>query len=194
MRWKKYVDSLPLGIDSYPTYTAKAAITRMVYDAYGKPELDPELPEVLRQLALHPPPVSNFIPEAHMRALLFAIADAKGVDDETFVRDSLSNLRAMFGTPMWKALFWLISPERVFKNAASRWAAFHRGIAFDVVSIGPGRAEAITRAPPFLDPLIIARTNVMGLQAALEAAGGKDVTCSCTQVENGVTQISARWK
>ena len=193
MRWHRYLDQLPHGVHSFPDYTAKAAMPRMIYDAYGKCALDPALPEQVLELAANPPPVSVYIPEVHMRLLLLGIQDSLGLDDERFVQDALVISRKFLSSVLWKTLFWLVTPERVFKNAESRWGAFHRGITMEVPFIGKNAATAIMRAPAALDTVTMARCNVMAIQAALEAAGGKDVRMICSIVSEGVTELSARW-
>lgn len=191
----RYLDALPRGVDSYPDCTVKASVVRNAIEAHP---LGPEVPLVpaLRALVDHPPPVSVWIPEVHLNAVSLAILDVhfSGTMLEAY-RDAIyeQNCR-LFGTALYRALFFVLSPERLFNGLQKRWGSFRRGTEARLVQRSQGAAEVRVDVPAHLTPEPSAQAMAQALRAGLDCAGAKR-----TRVEGAVltpTEVAyrARWE
>jgi Protein of unknown function (DUF2378) len=170
-----YLATLPGGIDAYPHCQAKASVARDAMQRPLPPSLD--LPAPLRALVDQPPPVTAWIPEVHQNALMLAILDTHfdETDVDGFYAWILDRNRRLFSGPLYRALFFVISPERLLGGFQRRWSTFRRGTELAVEQRGKGRARARITTPPHLHSKLSARGIGFGFQAALERAGGGDV-------------------
>ena len=172
----RYLDSLPAGIRSYPDCLVKAAVLRN--EADPKP-LGPEvpLPPEVRALVDHPPPVTVWVPEVHYTVSVLATREVHfpGADTGAFAAWMHERNVRLLRTPLYRALFFVLSPERLLAGVAQRWSMFRRGTELRLASSGEGRAELVLRTPPHLYPPIQAVAAAAAFAAALEAVGARRV-------------------
>lgn len=169
-----YLSRLPRGADSYPECMVKASL---IHNAMASRPIGPEvsLPSSVRKLLEHLPPVSMWVPEVHFNILMLATLDVHfGTRDLNGYRDwvYIQN-RKLFQTPLYRAVFLVISPERLLYGMEKRWESFRKGSLLRVVVQGPREVELHLTAPPCL----YASVHVIGmseaLRAGIDAAGGK---------------------
>jgi uncharacterized protein (TIGR02265 family) len=174
----EYLAALPRGLGAYPACQQKAGILRTFMTAEMRQCIEAAVPPELRELLVHPPPVTAWIPEVQATALYLAGRDAMG-SDEAYVDMAYGLNRDLLSGAMYRVLFAFVSPTRVLMGAASRWGQIHRGTDLRAVTVT--RAEAVLRltGPPNLIPHVMALAYGTAFRAALELAGGKNVVVSC---------------
>lgn len=194
-----YLERLPNGLDSYPQCQIKGAIVAAILGDMALPRpLGPEdVPGPVLDLVLHPPSVSTWLPEAHYGALVAAINDLRfggSGGGEAFDQWVLAGNRALLSSALYKVLFLVVTPERVFNGAAQRWSAFHRGSDLSVVKREAHAALLRLTYPPRLFADRTVRAFGLGLQAAGEAAGCKDVQIRPVVESDTTSTYDIQWK
>jgi len=174
---QRYLASLPRGVESYPEAQVKASVYRDGLDSFDLAREVEGLPEPVAELILDPLPVTAWVPEVHSLSVLLALRDRlfepgpEGLDRyEHWVFER--NLR-LLRRPLYRALFLLISPERLLSGVERRWSAFRRGTSARVVASGPGFAEIVISHPPKLYDQTVHRGLAGALRAAAAAAGAR---------------------
>jgi hypothetical protein len=175
-RTELYLASLPSGLDSYPDYLVKAAPYRHYLASLDFGAEARSLPDPLRRLVETPLPMSSWMPEVHAAAFMTAVRDLLFSDDESVYTSVLRSNRALFSGPLYKALFFFLTPEKMFQHAQSRWASMHRGIKLTTEACSASGATFRVDFPPHLIESLVARCLQTGFLVAVEAAGGKDVS------------------
>jgi hypothetical protein len=170
-----YLNRLPAGIASYPECSVKASVFR---NGITSKPLGPEiaLPSEVRALVDHPPVVSAWVPEVHFNVLALAIRDTHfdAGDLDGYLAWVLDQNRRLLGTPLYRAAFLLISPERLLTGVGRRWATFRRGTELRIHQQARNEAEVRLLTPPFLQPLLVIQAMTMAFRAALERSGARD--------------------
>jgi uncharacterized protein (TIGR02265 family) len=189
-----YLAELPRGIDSYPQYLHKASIYRQTFSPSLSKALAPLLPLELGRLLLEPLPISAWLPEVHVNALFVAAHDALVPNEREFIERSLATARKLFNGPAYRVLLVMASPEDFVHRAQSRWVALHRGLELNAKMATDNSAVLRIGFPMHLLPRIAALTYIGGFQAALEAAGAKDVRCSLTSLGLEEALYEATWE
>ncbi len=169
-----YLSRLPLGADSYPECMVKASL---IHNAMASRPLgdDVPLPTAVRTLLAHLPPVSMWVPEVYFNILMLAILDVHfGTRDLIGYRDWVyTQNRKLFQTPLYRAVFLVVSPDRLLYGMEKRWESFRKGSMLRTRQQGPREVELHLTAPPSL----YASVHVIGmseaLRAGIDAAGGK---------------------
>lgn len=196
---ERYLSELPDGFRSHPGALAKATVVLpwregAVGDALHRCR---ELPAALRALVVEPPPVSGWIPEVELAALILAafdahFAEAGGADAlQGYIR---ATNRAVFKGPLYAILFAVASPERLLVGAAQRWSAFHRGSRLDVVRREQGHAVLDLAHPPGIFSEHSLRGHGTSFALAAELAGGREVRASHESLSPGVTRYTLSWR
>lgn len=167
----RYVDGLPAGLASYPEAQAKGSVIRTLVSTTPV-HLDPhELPAELAGFIEEPPLPTAWVSEVQLNALGLAYQDVMSPSvHETWVWE---RNRKILTNPLYKILFWMISPERLFVGLPHRWSAFRRGTELALVDQSVGRARLRLTFPKNLhDKSTLANVCVAGRVVA-EAAGAK---------------------
>lgn len=196
-----YLRSLPAGIASYPEAQAKAAVLR---DWLARSRLAVRLapgqvPDEVEALAREPPPASLWIPEVHLVALKeadFELTFAGAGEGAMAACEQwmLEVYRHLLSSPLYKILFLVVSPERALVGGERRWSAFHRGSELRVLESRTGHARLEVSSPPGLFSELGLRAHGCALQAAGEAAGGRDFAWTLKRVEPGRAHYELTWK
>lgn len=153
-RLDDYLRSLPDGLDSFPQYRANASMVRLALEHRAlSPAVIEALPEPLRQLAIHPPLASTWVPEVHYCGFSLAIADAEDMWSKAFGEFWYAVSKSLTTSPLYAGLLAYLSPRILLRSSALRWSAFHRGIGLTTRSRGSELLLTLT-FPPTLPPLL----------------------------------------
>lgn len=189
----RYIAGLPGGLDAYPAAQAKGSLVRSVLGGRPVAELLPRLPPALRSLAAEPPIGSDWVPEAHLGALIHAIAEHRGytrADVLAWLR--VQNL-ALFTSPVYRVLMLVASPEALLRHAGRRWGNWHRGSTLGFEGFADEGA-CVTLAFPvgLFDGLLVAAYGAV-FGAALEVAHAKHPVVGVDASGPGFARYVARW-
>jgi len=187
-----YLARLPHGLDSHSECKAKASIYRAAMGDLDVTGATTPLPEALVQLLQQPAPPGSWIPEAYNNALHLALADLHFADDDEFVDRAYAANQDLFRSPMYRAMMLLANPERVLNGARKRWEAFHLGTEF-ALEVAGNTAQVVLRYPDDVHDLLMLECIAMAFRAAIEAARGKNVDVSLTQVSPARAEFAGRW-
>ena len=188
-----YVAGLPQGLDSYPAFEQKASIFRVFLTGVPIAAVTDRLPAQLATLVASPPPVNSWMSEVHANAVFTAVRSECYPDDDAFVRAAYRNNAQLLASPLYSILFKLVSPERVARGAAARWAQLHRGMTLAAIAVSQGSATLRLRTPPGLVTPLIARCYATAFRAALEAASGRDVNVEVSSDAAEGFRFQASW-
>jgi hypothetical protein len=190
MRWQAYVDSLPAGLASHPQCEQKASILREAVTGIDVDALARALPDELAALVRVPPPVSNWVSEVKATAILLASVTACfGASEERFLDHvRMGNVR-MLSSPLYRALFLVVSPARVLRGMSARWSALHRGTSFVAVE---DRTFRLT-FPERLMPPQVCRMRCVSMEVALALASATEPHVELVEVSDTHATFVARW-
>jgi hypothetical protein len=195
-RLERYLARLPDGVDSYPDVVVKAStFTAALADkplqlGRGK------LPAPIEKLITTPPLVSAWIPEVHMVSIFKLIGDqhfeGRG-GTPAFLDWVYAQNQKLLGGKLYKALFWFLSPEQVFRGVEQRWGAFRRGSSLLITERSSQHALFEFRYPRYLldDEGLLAIGTA--LRVAAEAAGAKSTTIQIVDVAPTVGHVRLHW-
>lgn len=187
---RRYLLRLPRGLASYPECQAKGSVLRQAVDS-APVRLDlAALPPELSTLAAAPPLPTEWISEVHLNGIMLAYQDS--VTPETWERWTYDRNRALFRKSLYRILFAVISPERLFAGLTQRWAAFRRGSELRVVSLGDRVARIEATYPPHLHDELTMGAATIAMRAAGDAAGGQTKT-RLVDVEPSRCMIEITW-
>jgi hypothetical protein len=191
-----YLDRLPHRADSYPETLVKGTVVRSALeDPKYRPRHD-GLPDVVQKLVLDPPLPGSWVPEVHFQALMASIYDthfatAGGI--EALEAWTCERNRVIFRSTLYRVLFLVVSPERVFAGAGKRWSIFHRGSEVDVLDVGQRRASVRLTYPAGIMLDVCVHSYGGAFRAALAAAHAKLGTITCEIESETSTRYEARW-
>lgn len=189
----EYFELLPLGLDSHPDCVVKASVYRNALESRPLNEVVTELPDALVQLVREPPPVSVWVPEAHANAIMIAIRDrhfeAGPAGLDAFQEWAHERNQRLLTRPLYRALFLLLSPERLLSGLERRWSAFRRGTSLHVLEAGRGHAAVSLRYPTNLYDEVALAGLTGAFRAAAEAAGAHAIKVELAER----TPRQARW-
>lgn len=168
---QSYLDALPRAEDSYPECSVKASLVRNAVADKPIPSHF-ALPPVVRALVDAPPPVSVWVSEVHFNVVMYAIREHHfGGDRDAFLSWVYAQNRKLFDTTLYRAIFFVVSPERLLVNMEKRWGSFRTGTELRHRSLAPKHLELIVRAPANLYTLEVADGMSVAVRAAIDAAG-----------------------
>lgn len=184
-----YLDLLPSGLDSYSQCLVKASLLHSLKSDLPIDTLVPLLPQPLQEIVMRPPPVSSCIAEVYFRALLRASYDSFFQDRRKYVEWGYEAQRRVLSSPLYRPLFMMMSPERGFRLASSRWENFHKGVSLQVqVEHHSGRMRF--DFPTHMLTLFDLEVTMCGIRVALELIGARDVFVS--ELAEGPSSLSGR--
>jgi hypothetical protein len=187
-----YLARLPEGIRSYPDAKIRGGLVQSIITAHTLSARG-ALPDVVCDWIDSPPVTSEWVPQMMARVLLRAYFDAVFRTREAYLRWAYEAQKKTLSGPLYRVLFLGISPERLARMAASRYAHFHTGLTMTVTGHGPGRADAVLTYPPLLCDGFDHQATVEGLRAGLELAGATNVRGGATSSDDGSARVELRW-
>lgn len=190
---ERYLAGLPGGLDAHPAAQAKGALVRSALDGERVEELLPLLPPPLRRLAAEPPVASEWVPEAHLGALVHAIADRRALRGAEFRSWARARHRAMFERPAYEVLMAVASPAALVRFADRRWANWHRGTALAVEGFADDGVRIALSFPAGLYDDLLLASCAEAFAAALELAHAPAPAVALEAGERGRVRFLARW-
>ena len=193
-----YLENLPRGVASYPHSQVKGAIVSAALAGAGLngPLTDDQVPACVAELTRQPPSVNIWVPEVHYGAMIGAIYDLRFRDRgglDAFQAWVLEGNRALLRSPLYRVLFLVVSPERVFIGADQRWARFHRGSLLSVLKRASRTVTLRLTYPEHLFAEHAVRGFAMAFRAAGEAAGAKHQQIRHEIESPGATRYELEW-
>lgn len=168
-RAQQYLDGLPNGLDSHPTFVQKASVFRQFLELAAGVDVS-GLPRALAVLAREPPPVTAWITEVRATATYLAITDLQGWSDQQLLTRALTLNRALVSGPLYRILMTVVSSTMLVRGAPDRWAALHRGIGLTSHLDSETSATMTLAFPKGLVPPVIARCYATAIQAVFEVS------------------------
>lgn len=165
------------GLGALPACQAKASVLRGLLGEFRLDTVpDGALPTELLTFARQPPPMNVWVSEVLSEAGFCAAYDFAFTSPLEATRANVQTNLRLFQLPMYRALMVVMTPSMLLRAASMRWSAFHRGSTLTLREGEAHSALAVLEFPPHLfipeNPM-----DVRGaLEAALIAAGGKDVS------------------
>jgi hypothetical protein len=145
-------------------------------------------------LALTPPDMGAWVPEAQYGALLAAIHDRWFPGDlPRFEATMLEKARGLLSGSRYRVLFAGGSKTNPFEHAAERWALFHRGSALSVTASSQGSVAVRIDGPPHLLSDMPRVDVVAGLVAAAEACVETPVRIEREEATPGSATYALSW-
>ncbi|MEZ4222006.1 MAG: DUF2378 family protein [Polyangiaceae bacterium] len=195
---ERYLEQLPLGVDSHPACQLKASVYRSAVESRSLDGVLDALPFDIRELVTSPPPVSTWVREVHANSLMIAVRDvhfqvgAAGLDD--YSEWTRQRNVVLMTRPLYRALFRFLSPDRLLRGLEGRWHAFRRGTTADAHRRGPGHVEFELHYPSHLYDEVVLAGLRGALVAALEAAGGEDAQVELLGFQEQEARYAIRWR
>jgi hypothetical protein len=145
-----------------------------------------------------PPPTSLWIPEVHLKAAMLALKDAHfpGPAGRMAFRQWTFDLAArLFRAPLYRVMFFVLSPSRLIRGYEARWHTFHRG-GVEARVLGATERSLCMRVT--YPPHLYCEYGLMGLStsiaAALDAAGGRSVRVEAAPISSAEAELDCRWE
>ena len=161
-------------------------------------ELRGSLPPLLRDCFENPPVATSWIAEVHVHVLLHAVFDrffaGPSGGEAPFLRWVLESNRALFRTTLYRVLFFVVSPERLFIGVDKRWGTFRRGSTLETIIVAPGHARLRIRHPAGLYSDLIAKVRATSFRAAAECAGATNMQVVIENRTPVETEFSLLWR
>jgi hypothetical protein len=169
-RLERYIARLPVGVDSYPDVVVKASTFTAALADKPIPTGRGKIPPAIEKLILTPPLVSAWVPEVHMVSIFKLIGDyhfeGRG-GTPAFLEWVYEQNRKLLGGKLYRALFYFLTAEHVFRGVEQRWSAFRRGSTLSVVSRSNQHALLEFRYPRYM----LDEEGLLAVGTALRAAG-----------------------
>ena len=189
--WRRYVDALPDGINSHPECLVKGSVLRSVKDSVPQHIDIDALPEPIAQLLRHPPLPTAWISEVYFHVVMLAYQE--GIPAQEFEGWVFDRNRKLLRTSLYRVLFLVVSPERLFVGMASRWSAFRRGTELSLLERSGTKARLALSFPRRLHDVITLRNMGIALRAAADAAGATNPTVRVIHVTEVSAEIVIEW-
>lgn len=191
-----YVARLPQGLASHKHCEVKGSVVREVAASF-EPSVIATLPETLRALVTHPPPVSGWVSEVPLNALIL-------VQHELLTKQTGSALamidrafdatRALLTTPLYKILFMVMSPERLLSGIDKRWGALRRGTYVEAVEHRVKLARIRVHFPANHYNQTLLAIRAASVRAALVCAGGRQARVDVEPSSAEAIDYVCRWE
>jgi hypothetical protein len=193
-----YLDKLPTGVASYPGAQVKGAVVRnLVFGCDAATRIRPgDMPDEADSMLRDLPSAGEWVGTVHFVALLAGIYDACFKEKgrmEAFENWTLAHNRKLLSGPLYRVLFVVASPERVFVGAERRWETFYKQSNLRVGAVGPKAATLTLTYAPHIFPEYVLRGHGTGLRAAGEAAGLQKLRVDLSSETAGKTLYSLAW-
>lgn len=195
-RLERYLASLPEGVHSYPDVVVKASTFTAAFADKPVPIKPGQVPAPIEKLIRNPPFVSAWVPEVQMISIFKMIGDyhfeGRGGTAAFLDWVYVQNQR-LLGGKLYKALFWFLTPEQVFRGVEQRWGAFRRGTSLTIVERSERYAVFEFRYPRYMlddEGLLAVGT---ALRVAGEAAGAKSTNIELLTATPTSGHIRLHW-
>ncbi|HET9594834.1 MAG TPA: DUF2378 family protein [Anaeromyxobacteraceae bacterium] len=190
-RLAAYLGGLPHGLASYPGCQMRGTPVARYVDDPSVRAAAAGAPGVV--LSILTPPHAMWVPEVRCAAAILAVGDALRLSDRALADRMVEHNRALFRNVVYRALMAFLSPAALLARAPSRWDAFHRGTALEVVELADRTALGRLTFPPGLISGALVPSYGAALQAALEHCRAEGATLAAETVTPTSVTYRARW-
>lgn len=190
-RTSHYLAQLPEGLASYPQCLAKGSVLRGIVETAPIALAPNDLPPELRALLAEPPLPTDWMSEVSLLVLGHAYRDrltSKAWEDWTYERN-----RTLAGKSLYRVLFHVVSPERLFAGFPQRWPAFRRGSEMRVLEISDRRALLQLLSPPHLHDDHSMATMAAVLRALGDTAGARNMAARVASLTDVEARLELTW-
>ncbi len=192
-RLDDYLARLPAGLGGFPAATTKGSLVRGALEGQPLAKVAAALPGPLAARVSELPMGSEWVPAAHLVAIVHAICDVRGFGPAEVGEWARAWSRDVFEGPSYRILMAAPSPASALRSAGLRWGAFHRGSELSMEGIADDGVRLALRFPPRLfDPpflAVLAQSFVAALE--MSRAPGAEVTVESSG--DGFARFLARW-
>jgi hypothetical protein len=192
-RTEAYLSALPGGLSAHPECQAKGVLVRNLAAEEAYAAAAAALPDPYRRMIEDPPMGSEWVPEVHYQALLYAVADATGQDDDALLAGVRPRDRRMFETPAYRILMATPSPAALLRGADVRWANWHRGSTLDVEGIADDGVRLAIRFPRALFDGLQLRVIAESFLAALDLTGAASPSAEIREAGPALVRYRVKW-
>jgi hypothetical protein len=171
-----YVARLPQGLASHRHCEVKGSVVREIAASIDA-SVAAALPEPLRALVTQPPPVSAWVSEVPVNALILVqheLLKQRTGDPSAMIDRAFDSTRALLSTPLYKILFLVMSPERLLSGIDKRWGALRRGTYVEALEHTAKLARICVHFPQNHYNQTLLAIRAASVRAALVCAGGRD--------------------
>lgn len=187
----RYLSRLEGGLDAHPSCQVKGSVLKNALDS-APITLDASgLPAEIAKLLESPPLTSEWVSEVHLNAAMIAFADS--MSDGDWQSWTYERNRALFRTSLYRVLFFVLSPERLFVGIANRWAAFRRGTTLRLVEMKDKKARLELRYPLNLYDESTLTAMRIAFRAAADAAGAARSASEVVETDGKHTVVDVTW-
>lgn len=192
-RMERYLAGVPGGLEGHPEAQAKGSLVRSALEDQPLGALAGVVPAALRNLVTEPPIGSEWVPETHFTALMYAIADLRRLSDDELRAWARDRNRALFRSPAYKILMAVVSPGAMVRFAGRRWANWHRGTELQVEGIDDDGVALTLRFPDGLFDVLALTVYAEAFCAALEMANARSPAVTLEGHGKDFARYLARW-
>jgi len=189
----EYLERLPAGLLSYPEATSKGILLRSSMASHYVHRTWKDLPPAIVSAVRSPPAVTGWVSTVLTDAVFCLVADTFYPTPEAMLKWNYDRTLRMAKVPMYSAIAGVVGLERFLKGAARVHALFQRGTDVSVEVRGAG-ADVFLRHVPHLHGTLNHLSNEGVFRAALESAGGLDVTVKMLESTPTLARYEARWR
>jgi hypothetical protein len=174
-----YLESLPDGLRSFPRCQVRGEVLdeTLLWLEEVESSPDPVLKEWIRR---HRPlgQAMEWIPEVLLNAVSLQIIDDGYPSDESWLNEVYRRQKAVYRTPLYRAMVMVLSPTLLTMGVRDRWTAYRRGseLAVDKWKREGDRrlTTATLRHPAGLHTEVHLLSLGQALVAAVDACGAKE--------------------
>lgn len=191
-RLYSYWRELPQGFASHPDCVSKASIYRKMLEHRPVDRTRGALPSEVVELIERPAPMGAWVPTTLVNAIELAVADSCG-SDGGFVDVAHKMNRELLSSPMYQAMFLVLSPSTVLRVATSVWTRFHQGTTLRC-TFEAKSATVLLTFPQRLHPQLILLEKGTAYESAVEVAGAKNIVSRLVEHSDQHGLFKVRWE
>jgi hypothetical protein len=189
--WRRYVEALPNGMASHPECLVKGSILRSLVDSASHAIDLGQLPKECVALLRDPPLPNAWLSEVAFNTIMLAYRE--GLTKSESDAWVLDRNRKLFANSLYRVLFWVVSPERLFAGTAQRYSAFRRGSNLSAIELRPKLARLALVFPRHLHNDETLHNIALAFQGAGEASGAQNTKVDVNDVTDLKAEILVHW-
>lgn len=187
----RYLSRLEGGLAAHPGCQVKGSVLKNALETAPIALETSGLPAEIAKLVESPPLTSEWMSEVRLNATMIAFADS--MPDTEWQAWTYERNRALFRTSLYRVLFFVLSPERLFVGIANRWAAFRRGTSLRLLDLKNRRARLELSYPLNLYDESTLTAMRIAFRAAADAAGATESTSEVVESDGRRTIVDVSW-
>ncbi len=156
---------------------------------------DGDLPDPLMALVREPVDAQAWIPEVHMNAIFYAIADEhfRDVPVDDFIAWTYGRNLHLLNQAWFRVLFVVAKPEWILRGIEKRWSQFRQGTELRLTERESKRVRVRLIYRPFLHDADSVRCIGAALRAAAAIAGAAHVVETVEHCDEVYTDFLYTW-